>query len=185
MVRIGAKFMTVNSTHLEYDANAAACLRARADLASRTEESPSHLLAVHSGVTPFNRIFFQVIFGHLWSRLVIFDSHSDQEIGPPERFLDRFLPAMSRRSISEGGHVTPTCHAEVRRRRTCPAKAACARKLHRFCTVSAPKNVFFPIRPLSLNHLQKHRSNVVQFCLPTSPVTHHPSHVILDRENGP
>ena len=39
---------------------------------------------------PFNGIFFQVIFGHLWSRLVICDSPSDREIGPPNRFSDRF-----------------------------------------------------------------------------------------------
>jgi hypothetical protein len=50
----------------------------------------------------FNGIFFQVIFGHLWSRLVISDSHSDREISPTAHFLDRFLPAMPRRSFREG-----------------------------------------------------------------------------------
>jgi hypothetical protein len=40
---------------------------------------------------PFDGIFFQVIFGHLWSRLVILDSHSDLEIGPTDRFLDPWI----------------------------------------------------------------------------------------------
>jgi hypothetical protein len=37
------------------------------------------------------------------------------------------------------------------------------RKLHRFCTVFAPKNAFCRIQSLSPNNLQMERANMVQF----------------------
>jgi hypothetical protein len=44
--------------------------------------------------------------GHLWSSLVICDAHSDRQIGPPDRFLERFWTDSFRQD-----------RAEVRRRR--------------------------------------------------------------------
>jgi len=53
--------------------------------------SPFASLSVPQNFSPsFNGTFFQVIFGHLWSRLVICDAHSERKIGPPKRFSDRF-----------------------------------------------------------------------------------------------
>jgi hypothetical protein len=61
--------------------------------------------------------------GHLWSSLVTF-GHLRFPFRPGNRserpffgpIFDRFLPAMSRQSLGEGGHSAPTCHAEAARR---------------------------------------------------------------------
>jgi len=42
---------------------------------------------------------------------------------------------------------------------------ACAGKLHRFCTISAPRTAFSAKRPLACNDLRKNRSSMVQFCI--------------------
>jgi hypothetical protein len=66
----------------------------------------------------FNGIYFQVIFGHLWSLLVIFDCHSDREIGPtgfcswtdfgpiPSRPVAPKLQPENRSGVEEAGVAT-------------------------------------------------------------------------------
>jgi hypothetical protein len=62
----------------------------------------------------FNRIFFQVIFGHVWSSSIpIPTGKSVQPILFSDQFrtvLDRFLPVLSSRSPSSRGPHMPTAH---------------------------------------------------------------------------
>ena len=202
MVRIAAKCMLVNSTHLEDDANAAVWFRVRDVFAGEVavKRRSSRFLRPFSG-GPFH---YSSVLAHyplstrpllaygdppVWAILAAMSESINPEtaveqprhentksceksfcVKPPAWRLPSFGQGARPIRVHQCSSAVDSCFrlffgGLCRRQFTTPEN----------CTVSAPKNAFFPNRHLSLNHLQKDRSQVVQFCL---------AH-ILDREKTP